>query len=1054
MKIFYTLTIIVLSVSIVFSKNNSNKRHVSFNKTTQVSLIDSSDAPQPIKISWIGTGNLSRFTITNVGINGYFGAPRDWTNGDYQGLLPDNFSTAIGNTGEFPRGSQQHYIFASGLWIGAKVRVITGSDTTWEERVAATAYDSDLGTLSDLYQTNQTIPDGLDGEGQPLFKQKGSAVLESYQRLWSFADTSINSRRRDLGFNNLLLDSENGDYISDEDTYCVWGDYWPEVDAITLNSDKYDTDPVGIRVEQRTYSWSTDAFIYLNYRITNMNDFALKDVYFGYFMDNDIGDYEDDLIGYDANLNLGYSYDSDLEETGWQTLAGYMGTVFVETPKDSAGNEIGLTGFQTWDREGAEGEVDGSGTDGLKYDQLQKTDFEIYSIPTDVRQLTTSGPYLNMEAGETVEITIAVVAGGSLAEIRKNTERAYERYDLGYVGPEPPPPPNITTAIAGDKRFIMGWDNFSETVADPFSGEFDFEGYRVYRSEDQGITWGEKTTDINRYPSGYVPLAEFDKAGNESGRYVFTSYSSGTSSATISFVDYIEDQDTLFNEAVYSIEFLEGNQLLVYNLSKFKAYPYFVNAEFRGNTFAIIDSASGNPYPDATYVSGALIAFDGIYVSIKDSVDSLGNISAPDVGDVFKVETFESRFLFDQLGLQYFFEDRKLTNGFSYYYTVTAFDEGNPAISLPSLESSLFPNVTEAVPRPPASDRTVDFISNVQRVAGSSQGVVQVDKANPLQMVQAEFEIDFFSANSAEPKAQAQYVRITNISADSLIVDSLLLSNGSAFYNFYGMLLAASGPPKAEVDITQSGWKSGFESSYDLRNEILGAPDPYDYEVEFTNVLTDEQYSGDEMVIPEGVSAPWTIRNMTFATKPGSYAFPPLTAGGKFENNDYLYVLNDNYRNTSDVAFSLLLDNSDETDPIRAGDIFEVKTSKPFLNEDKFSFNSRPLNQQKEKGDYTLKDVKVVPNPYYVRAAWDTDRFNKHINFNGLPAKCKIRIFTTSGILIQTIKHDEAQGDPQGYHSWTLRNKENIDIASGLYIYHVEDANSGKSKTGKFAVVL
>ncbi len=50
------------------------------------------------------------------------------------------------------------------------------------------------------------------------------------------------------------------------------------------------------------------------------------------------------------------------------------------------------------------------------------------------------------------------------------------------------------------------------SLPDPFSGEYDFEGYRVYRSEDNGITWGEKTTDINRYPSGYVPLAEFDKS--------------------------------------------------------------------------------------------------------------------------------------------------------------------------------------------------------------------------------------------------------------------------------------------------------------------------------------------------------------------------------------------------------------------------------------------------------------------------------------------------------------------------------------------------------------
>lgn len=372
MKIICTVLIILFCSFFVLAKNKNIKHHSGFYKYSATSNVDSNDAPSPIKISWIGTGNLSRFTITNIGVNGYFGAPRDWTNGDYDGRFPDSYSSEQGNTGEFPRGSQQHYIFASGLWVGAKVRVITGTDTTWENRVAATAYYSDLGALSDLYQTNQTIPEGLDDEGQKLFKQKGSSQFESYQKLWSYADTSINSRRIELGFDDLLIDPERGDYISDEDTYCVWGDYWPEQDAVTLFSDKYDTDPVGIRVEQRTYSWSSDAFIYLNYRITNMNDFPLKDVYFGYFMDNDIGNYDDDLIGYDADLNLGYSYDSDLEEAGWKTLAGYMGTVFVETPKDSSGKEIGLTGFQTWDREGVEGNVDDSETDGLKYTQLEK----------------------------------------------------------------------------------------------------------------------------------------------------------------------------------------------------------------------------------------------------------------------------------------------------------------------------------------------------------------------------------------------------------------------------------------------------------------------------------------------------------------------------------------------------------------------------------------------------------------------------------------------------------------------------------------------------------
>ncbi|GIS70783.1 MAG: hypothetical protein CM1200mP10_03600 [Candidatus Neomarinimicrobiota bacterium] len=34
----------------------------------------------------------------------------------------------------------------------------------------------------------------------------------------------------------------------------------------------------------------------------------------------------------------------------------------------------------------------------------------------------------------------------------------------------------------------------------------------------------------------------------------------------------------------------------------------------------------------------------------------------------------------------------------------------------------------------------------------------------------------------------------------------------------------------------------------------------------------------------------------------------------------------------------------------------------------------------------SLNEVKVVPNPYIVRALWDQNRFTQHIDFRHLPA--------------------------------------------------------------------
>jgi hypothetical protein len=1062
-RIIIITFIFLLSISVFSVENNQKKISGSSQSLAKYSTA-LNDSPSPVMLSWIGVGNLARYTVSNTGQNGYFEPPPGWEN--YNGQFPFGFTSGNGRTGEFPRGSKQYYVWAAGLWVGAKVREIVGTDTMYDKRVATGAYYSDQGALSDLYQSNQVIPDGFEGAGDFYFKQKEADQKADYQILWNFADSSINQKRLLLGYDNLLINPEAGDYISNEDTYCVWGDYLPEEDAVTLFLDAYDTKPVGIRVEQRSYSWSTDDFIYLNYRITNMNDFPLRDVYFGYFMDNDIGDATDDLIGYDENLNLGYSYDSDLQESGWQTLAGYMGTVFVETPRDSNGVELGLTGFQTWVNGSTEGDVDNDASDNLKYDQLQKVGFEIFSVPQDVRQLTSCGPLRTMQPGETVEVTIAVVPGGSLDELRKNTERAYERYDLAFIGPEPPPSP-VMNLNPGDRRVIIGWDNSSESVPDPFSGLLDFEGYRVYRSEDGGITWGTKAEDRARYPNGYIPLAEFDLAGNQSDRFVSVSYISGNSTASITFEGFIPGQETLFNESQYSIEILPGNQLFVYNLTQLKSYLYNISAQNEGVGFSIIDRNSHIVYDDPTYISNALIAFDGIYVSIKNDTtydNGLMEISIPEVGDVFRIQTFERREIGDQLGLGYYFDDSGLTNGFSYVYSVTAFDAGDPKIGLPPLESSLFANKQNIVPRAAAADRTVDAISNVQRIAGESDGFVNVSKGNPFDIVSAQFEIQFL--NTLPNQHFADYVRIYNTTADTVVIDSLLLveivagdqtRQKYAAYSFHGLNFLAIAPSVLRIDTEQFKWKQGGFSSYmfNIVANISRTTGPYDFEIEFTDFLNSDSYSGDTVAVPEGGIAPWTVRNITKGIQHKSYALNPfLSPGEKIIHNSIIYVLNENPVNNNDVAFSLILNTQNPVDPVRPGDTWQVKTKKPFFNGEKYLFSSTALNEKISTDSYTLDKVKVVPNPYYIRAQWDTDRFNKHINFTHLPEKCRIRIFTTSGILIRTIEHDEQKGDPAGYHRWTLRNKENLDIASGLYIYQVEDLKSGKIKTGKFAVVL
>ena len=116
--------------------------------------------------------------------------------------------------------------------------------------------------------------------------------------------------------------------------------------------------------------------------------------------------------------------------------------------------------------------------------------------------------------------------------------------------------------------------------------------------------------------------------------------------------------------------------------------------------------------------------------------------------------------------------------------------------------------------------------------------------------------------------------------------------------------------------------------------------------------------------------------------------------------------------------------------------------------------------------------VGVYPNPYKARAIWDgySER-EKMIWFYNLPADAEVCIFTLSGELVDKFKHNsdtyngsdignlsELAGDKNivfsgGEHAWDLITKWDQAIATGLYLFTVEDLNSGKIQRGKFLVV-
>ena len=120
--------------------------------------------------------------------------------------------------------------------------------------------------------------------------------------------------------------------------------------------------------------------------------------------------------------------------------------------------------------------------------------------------------------------------------------------------------------------------------------------------------------------------------------------------------------------------------------------------------------------------------------------------------------------------------------------------------------------------------------------------------------------------------------------------------------------------------------------------------------------------------------------------------------------------------------------------------------------------------------------VTVFPNPYRVEARWDQGRLvrDHYLWFANLPSRSLIRIYTLAGDLVQEVRFDGASYHGEGArglydpghaldtpppalsgasYAWDMVSREGQSVATGLYLYSVEDLATGHVSRGKFLVV-
>ena len=122
------------------------------------------------------------------------------------------------------------------------------------------------------------------------------------------------------------------------------------------------------------------------------------------------------------------------------------------------------------------------------------------------------------------------------------------------------------------------------------------------------------------------------------------------------------------------------------------------------------------------------------------------------------------------------------------------------------------------------------------------------------------------------------------------------------------------------------------------------------------------------------------------------------------------------------------------------------------------SYGLRVSPAEDRADNLDLKRIRVVPNPFILRTPWDQSPLSKEIQFINLPNRCRIKIYTLSGHLVQVLNHEGGANTYSrnwkgGTLVWNLQNRFNAQIASGWYIWHATDLDTGKKEMGKFAVI-
>lgn len=644
--------------------------------------------------------------------------------------------------------------------------------------------------------------------------------------------------------------------------------------------------------------------------------------------------------------------------------------------------------------------------------------------PGDDTDILVSSSLFPLQRGQTERFSVAITVAQTNSanyendrdRVNDNLDEAFNAYEADYQFATAPPAPNVT-AVAGDGKVTLYWDEVAEEHFDRFLSRIpgntdadarNFQGYKVYRSTDSGFQDIHTITDARGNKVFREPLAIFDLINEWSGLHP---------------IDINGIKFNLGSNSGIQRKYVDENVV------NGRRYYYAVTAYTFGNARNEI-SPSESPIFISVNPDGSVDT--GPNVNVVTPAASRAGYIDPENPEATPVRgTTSGRVFVDVIDP----EEVRVDNLYRVVFSDTLIPSGRDDT--------------------PDTLRTKDFsllnITSGDTLIKESANFNMED--NPV-MEGFRLMLDNSELELAVNQERSEWLPNDDYEKD--VHSFAFFLEGTPRASDYMFIFDELGVARS-IDTTYAGIQlDGMDVNFRIFNTSIRDDDGNPIEVEFAfNNLHNNPEATD---------------NDPNVTQPGEFS-AGLARQGPFVNmrRDQIFIYEPVGESQRTLTWSLFMNPAAEGQGMnrtvlsrnpQPGDTLQIFTNKPFTELDIFEFRMSDMQKgvvDQDQAREELERIRVVPNPYVATNPFEPrptmarpDQV-RELHFTRIPVPSTIRIFTVDGQLVQTIEATEANTF-NGTYKWDMLTKDNLELAYGVYIYHVEAPDVGEH-ISRFAVI-